>query len=258
MGLVAKRRKEAEAPGQARLPISFRPLGESDGSAASPPAAPPPAVPTTDASVTEPSTTANSATEASPSAAATTPDEPWSVWLERLRDDVLEVMATLPEVSGRNLEPLRTLPIGRLRRGTVWRHGVTRYHKGREVAARLRARKGGPEDVRVVDLHPALQRREWAVYARFVLYHEFVHALGWNQHDAAFRSIERLWPEPEGLDRATAKAFSQQQAAAGRPWLWVCPSCDMQHPRAKRSNGRYHCKRCKVDVLDVRNPAYHT
>ena len=216
-------------PGQTRPPVSFRPAG------------------------------ATAATPLPDKALGALTDElphGWGPWLDDLRDGVLATMATMPVVAGRDLGPLRQVRIGRMRRTAIWRHGVTRYVKGGEVARRLRAREGGPADVRLVDLHPALAETHWQAYAHYVLFHEYVHCLGWNRHDAAFKSVERTWHQPHAEIRTMAKAFSDHLALKQRPWLWVCPSCDKRHPRAKRSSGRYHCKACMVNVLDVANHAY--
>ena len=91
---------------------------------------------------------------------------------------------------GQDLDQLRRIPLGVLRRGTVRRHGVTRWIRGARPD-RLR-----PHEVRVIDLHPALLTPEWWPYACFVLHHELIHATGHRRHDAAFRRWESSWPSP--------------------------------------------------------------
>ena len=49
-------------------------------------------------------------------------------------------------------------------------------------------------------------RTGWLDYARFVLYHEYLHALGNRFHDAHFRNLELQWPH-SGADRGRNLPF---------------------------------------------------
>ena len=106
--------------------------------------------------------------------------------LEELRIEVLRTMTDMGlwEVDG--LSNLYEVKLGVLRRNATQRHGVTRFKRGRN------ANMLHFEDVETVDLHPHLLTDEWHHYARFVLYHEFLHVLGMRFHNAAFRQIESL------------------------------------------------------------------
>ena len=59
--------------------------------------------------------------------------------------------------------------IGSFEKNATQRHGVTRFRVGRN-AVELRT-----EDVETIDLHPHLLNENWEDYARFVLYHEYLH-----------------------------------------------------------------------------------
>ena len=93
----------------------------------------------------------------------------------------------------------------------------------------------GALSVDVVDLHPALLVMDWANYAKFVLFHEYLHVLGHRAHDSVFRTLERSWPDREASQRG--KAFTHARRLARAKWHWVCPSCDQRFPRQRRGGG---------------------
>ena len=107
--------------------------------------------------------------------------------LESIRNSVLTVMRDLPIGT---LDPCKAVPLGVLRSHAVRRHGATRFSQSEVV---------------VVDLHPRLLDEAWARYARFVMYHEFLHVIGFRTHDARFRSLERLWPDMEACVRTIVR-----------------------------------------------------
>ena len=163
--------------------------------------------------------------------------------LEVLQAEVFAAMEGMETWHGQDLDQLRRIPLGVLRRGTVRRHGVTRWIRGARPD-RLR-----PEEVRVIDLHPALLTPEWWPYACFVLHHELIHATGHRRHDAAFRRWESSWPSP--AKGGGAEAFAQMLHMASAQWWWTCSSCDVKHARQRRANGRYLCRRCGQVLQDV-------
>lgn len=163
--------------------------------------------------------------------------------LEALQAEVFAGMEGMKSWLGQDLDQLRRIPLGVLRRGTVRRHGVTRWIRGARPD-RLR-----PDEVRVIDLHPALLSPEWWPYARFVLHHELIHATGHRLHDAAFRRWESTWPSPPV--EAGAEAFAKMLHMASARWWWTCEACEVKHARQRRANGRYLCRRCGHVLQDV-------
>ncbi|RJV01816.1 MAG: hypothetical protein DWC11_04285 [Candidatus Poseidoniales archaeon] len=171
------------------------------------------------------------------------PSSEQSLLLQALQDEVFEGIRSMGAWQGADFAVLRSIPLGVLRQGTVRRHGVTRWVRG------VRLDHLRPEDVRVIDLHPNLLVPEWWDYAGFVLHHELIHATGHRRHDATFRRWEALWPAPSE-DRGAASFAKMLHLSAAR-WWWTCPSCDIKHPRQRRGNGRYLCRRCGVALQDT-------
>ena len=66
--------------------------------------------------------------------------------------------------------------------------GVTKWKRG------ITDEQISLENLEVVELHPELLNEEWSAYAAFVLHHEFIHALGYRNHDKFFRLMENSWP----------------------------------------------------------------
>ncbi len=164
--------------------------------------------------------------------------------MEDLRIEVLGIMSQMGVWPEEELTKLHHVQLGVLRRNATQRHGVTRFKRGR-FSKTLRF-----EDVETVDLHPHLLTQEWLNYARFVLYHEFLHVLGMRFHNAAFREIEALWPY-EGGDEG--RTFTKHLRRRSADWLWTCTSCDTEYPRKKRSNGKYKCRTCSTVLIDIKN-----
>ena len=173
--------------------------------------------------------------------------KPSSVQSSLLDDLRIEVHLTMKEMdiwTDEELSNLHLVQLGVLRRNATQRHGVTRFKRGGN-SENLRF-----EDVQTVDLHPRLLTTEWYDYARFVLYHEFLHVLGMRFHNTAFRKIESLWPhngEHQG------KEFTRFLRKRSADWLWTCTTCNTEYPRKKRSNGRYKCRRCSTVLVDIEN-----
>ena len=89
----------------------------------------------------------------------------------------------------------------------------------------------------------------WHDYARFVLYHEYLHALGNRFHDAAFRRLEQLWPH-DGAERGREL---HNFYVKGRQHGCGCTTCDKKYPRKRRANGRFRCRACSSILVDVMN-----
>lgn len=158
--------------------------------------------------------------------------------LESLKERVLEVMASLSLFEAPELRALEHVPLGVLRRNATQRHGVTRW----KVLA------SGSLEVESVDLHPELLNQAWRDYAEFVLYHEYLHAMGHRAHDQRFRALESLWPN-DGQNRG--KAFTNTMRLNRAQWMWECPTCGQGFPRQRRGAGRFLCRTCRCVLVDV-------
>ena len=154
------------------------------------------------------------------------------------RDIVLQNMHALGIVGIEQQQALIEVPLGVLRSNATQRHGATRW----------RRLSSGDLELEVVDLHPNLLVNEWADYAHFVLFHEYLHALGYRQHNSAFRSLEALWPDGKGAGRG--KEFTRSRRLARARWMWLCRECGERYPRQKKGAGRYFCRTCNTALVD--------
>ena len=107
---------------------------------------------------------------------------------------VISVMKTIPELQHFPLNDLKKVPLGLLRDKSVHRHGVCRYN--------FSNRRGISEwdctkHVEIVKIHPLAITDKWIHYGNHVIYHEFLHALGFSNHGKEFRRLEALWPYHE-------------------------------------------------------------
>lgn len=159
--------------------------------------------------------------------------------LEGLRAEVLAEMLTIGMLSEEHQQTLHAVPLGVLRSNATQRHGVTRW-SGNEQ---------GSLKVEVVDLNPHLLSEHWRDYAAFVLFHEFLHAMGHRAHDRSFRALESRWPNATASSRG--KAFTHSRRLARASWHWVCSTCEERYPRQRQGRGRYMCRRCKTVLKDV-------
>ncbi len=164
--------------------------------------------------------------------------------LANLAENVVVTMTHIPELNHLPVEKLIAIPLGRLRRDATRLHAVCRYQRGIR-----KSEIKGPEDVRCVDVHPAALTGDWQRYAAFLLYHEFLHALGFTGHDRTFRNLEALWPDEEA--RAMGDAFGKHLRRRAAKWLWTCPQCNLEHPRTRRGKGRYRCRKCRIILVDI-------
>ena len=158
-----------------------------------------------------------------------------SKWLEDIRTIVFEVMATLDKWSSSELAELKPITLGVLRSTATRRHGVTRWMLGSTPP--LIAKK-----VETIDLHPQLLTEKWLAYGAKVLFHEYLHALGYIKHDALFNRLESLWPSKEAKEMG--RSFTTEMREVRAQWIWRCVNCNLSHNRQRRSNGRYQCRKC--------------
>jgi hypothetical protein len=118
---------------------------------------------------------------------------------ETVRDMVIPVMEDMEELSDLPVSDLYVVPLGLLRRDNIRALGKCRFHR-----ESFRERKYWPEepriepkDVRRIDLCRTMLSPEWIRVAISVLFHEYLHALGFGRHCPMFRSLEALWPDED-------------------------------------------------------------
>tara|TARA_Y100001954_G_scaffold239301_1_gene312832 strand:- start:713 stop:1243 length:531 start_codon:yes stop_codon:yes gene_type:complete len=172
------------------------------------------------------------------------PNKSQIILLEDLRDFVINVMLDMEIWQDYDLQPLRRINLGLLRKNATRKHGVAKWPKG------ITIHELGVHNIEIIELHPELLVKKWSAYAAYVLHHEFIHALGFVKHDSLFRSIERAWPGREAAK--LAPKFTEYLCKKSAKWLWVCSGCDTEIPRKKPSNGRYKCKKCLVVLNDIK------
>ena len=159
--------------------------------------------------------------------------------LQGLRAVVLAEMLTIGMIGEQEHQRLLSVNLGVLRSNATQRHGVTRWRTDGQ----------GNLVVEVVDLNPHLLNEQWLDYAAFVLFHEYLHVLGYRAHDRRFRSLEARWPNVTASSRG--KAFTHARRLARASWHWVCPTCEERYPRQRKGHGRYMCRHCKTVLEDV-------
>jgi len=172
------------------------------------------------------------------------PSREQNILLSILKENVLNQMTEMGHWGEERLSPLHSIPLAVLRRNATQRHGVTRFRRGASPNTLE------TEDVETIDLHPELLTDSWNNYARFVLYHEYLHALGNRFHDSIFRDLEQKWQD-SGAERG--REFTQFLRQRTATWLWTCQSCDKHYPRKRKANGRFRCRACSSILVDVPN-----
>lgn len=131
--------------------------------------------------------------------------------IHRLSISVIDTISKIPELSSFEIHKLKNIPLGYLRKNNKTMLGCCRFKKNSRWVKRNKngkvIEKGkdfwpyedtlGPDDVRIIDLHPDLfSESRWERLAASVLYHEYLHALGFR-HCPTFRKLESLWPDVE-------------------------------------------------------------
>lgn len=164
--------------------------------------------------------------------------------LDNLSSTVLAWMKNQHFFSNKEVEALRLVKVGKMRRNATQKHGVCRYIRGTDITCPSL----GPKDVERIDIHPSLLCEEWWGYAKQVMYHEYLHALGHYAHDNAFYSLENAWEDDE---KGRGVAFTELMRRANAKWLWICSGCNKEYPRRKKSNGNYRCRGCNIVLKDV-------
>ena len=172
------------------------------------------------------------------------PNEGQRLKLENLRGIVVGIMMDMSVWQQHEIEPLLKINLGLLRRNATQRHGVTKWKRG------ITSEQVSLENLEVVELHPELLNEEWSAYAAFVLHHEFIHALGYRNHDKFFRLMEKSWP---GINAANdGPRFTEYLRWKTAKWIWKCSKCNKEFPRKKPSLGAYKCRKCSTVLVDVK------
>lgn len=166
------------------------------------------------------------------------PNQEQRLGLEELRLGVVSLLETLDTFASTDTTELLNVPLGLLRKSATQRHGVTRW-------IRL---EDGTLKVEVVELHPRLFEEPWHDYGAFVLFHEFLHVLGFRAHDSTFRALEAQWPNHTAA--GMGKAFTHAMRLGRARWLWYCSSCRESYPRQRKSNGKFQCRKCRKRLED--------
>ena len=157
--------------------------------------------------------------------------------LLELQKVVIEHMRELYRFEEQRLEYLFSVPLGVLRKNATQRHGVTRW---RQHLSHI--------EIESVDLHPELLGKEWYEYAKFVLFHEYLHAIGFKEHDAVFRHLESRWPIEH--HRSIGRQFTTFLQQKNASWKWMCTRCNLCVYRKKPTRGKFMCKKCNVVLID--------
>tara|TARA_B100001750_G_scaffold239537_1_gene247746 strand:+ start:8639 stop:9208 length:570 start_codon:yes stop_codon:yes gene_type:complete len=164
--------------------------------------------------------------------------------LESLRFRVIGIMSQIDSLAEINLQPLTEVPLATLRKNATRLHGVCRYNKGIDK----RRTDLSPLDVREVALHPESLKNEWIRYAEFLMFHEFLHAIGFSGHNRVFRELESHWPDTGAKEMGIE--FSKYLRQRNAKFAWKCPNCHWQTNRSLRAAGRYICRTCRVKLVD--------
>jgi len=167
--------------------------------------------------------------------------------LESSRDSVLDTMLNLDFFSTDEINELKYIKLGLLRKNSVYRHGVTRFLPNKYWKSIM----PNPSCVKIVDIHPMLLETEWKIYREIILYHEFIHCLGNLGHNKKFYTIESLWPTIN-QKKELGNQFMEKLKLKNSRWAWKCLKCEMKVLRQRKSSNRYICKKCGLKLIDER------
>ena len=167
--------------------------------------------------------------------------------LEKSKENVLNIMAKIDFFSENDINNLRKIRMGFLRKNSVYRHGVTRFlptNKWNSIYA-------NPSCVRIVDIHPELIKQEWETYREIIIFHEFIHCIGYLKHNKEFYSLESLWPTISEK-KELGERFMNYLKLNNSKWKWVCNKCKIHVLRQRKSSGKYICRKCNNKLIDIR------
>ena len=165
--------------------------------------------------------------------------------LKKSVNSVLDTMVKLGFDITKEISELKHIKMGLLRKSSVYRHGVTRYFP----TSKWDSKKPNPSCVRVVDIHPLLLEPEWEIYREIIIFHEFIHCLGYLGHNKIFYKLESLWPTIK-QKKLLGNKFMNELKLKNSTWKWICPKCKIEVLRQRRSSGKYICIKCNCKLLD--------
>ncbi len=158
---------------------------------------------------------------------------------------VLRTMSNINFFTKKNLSDLEHVRLGLLRKNSVYRHGVTRFLPKNK----WNSNTPNPYCVKIVDIHPLLLEAEWSIYREIIIFHEFIHCLGYLGHNKEFYNLESLWPTIN-QKKELGQKFMQTLKQKNSTWKWICPKCNMNVLRQRKSLGKYICKKCNCKLID--------
>jgi len=166
--------------------------------------------------------------------------------LELTRNSVIETMLKLDFFSKDEINELKHIKLGLLRKNSVYRHGVTRFLPKKY----WKSLTPEPSCVKIVDLHPMLLEIEWNTYREIILYHEFIHCLGNLGHNKDFYNLESLWPTID-QKKHLGNQFMEVLKLKNSKWAWKCIKCKMKVLRQRKSSNKYICRKCGLKLIDL-------
>ena len=167
------------------------------------------------------------------------------ITLEISRDSVINSMSKLGFSTPDEINDLRKIKLGVLRKSSVYRHGVTRFIP----TSKWSSKKPNPSCVKIVDIHPLLLEPEWIIYREIILFHEFILCLGNLGHNNTFYKLESLWPTIE-QKKELGNKFMEILKMKNSTWKWICPKCNIHVLRQRKSSSKYICRRCNTKLID--------
>ncbi|MAK04310.1 MAG: hypothetical protein CMA03_00285 [Euryarchaeota archaeon] len=165
--------------------------------------------------------------------------------IKNSKESVLKTMSKMDFFTENDLNSLDLVKIGLLRKNSVYRHGVTRFLPKNKWSSKV----PDPSCVKVVDIHPLLLNYEWETYREIIIFHEFIHCLGYLGHNKQFYKLESLWPTINQKDTLGRK-FMEVLKLKNSTWKWICPKCNLKVLRQRKSSGKYICKKCNCKLID--------
>ena len=132
---------------------------------------------------------------------------------------VISVMQEIPELADLPIDELKKIPLGWLRESSVRRHGLCIWN----CPYPLRLQDTNPSDVELIKIHPYAITEEWSRYADHILYHEYLHALGFHDHNSVFREMEALWPDAGA--KGMGSDFTEFLLEKNHKWVMMCTRC---------------------------------
>ena len=165
--------------------------------------------------------------------------------IKNSKQSVLRTMSQMDFFTDIDLNALEMIKFGLLRKNSVYRHGVTRFLPKNKWNSKI----PNPSCVKVVDIHPLLLNYEWEIYREIIIFHEFIHCLGYLGHNKQFYKLESLWPtinQKETLGRKFMEVLKLKNST----WKWICPKCNLKVLRQRKSSGKYICKKCNCKLID--------